>query len=199
MAPRRPEQFEAIREKSREKILAASLELFANKGYDATSIDNIAKKAGISKGLIYNYFESKKSILLAIFDDAMKMGEELLMGQMNIKDPVLRKKAIIELTFDMIKQRPDYVKFLTVMALQPGVMADTKDFTKNAYKKTEEWGKLITGKAKKEAVIDTLMIGAMMDGITLNFIIYGEQYPLDELKKEIIKLYCGPEKKKKKK
>jgi TetR/AcrR family transcriptional regulator len=52
--PRRPEQFEAIREKSREKIFSASLELFANKGYDATSIESIAKKAGISKGLIYN-------------------------------------------------------------------------------------------------------------------------------------------------
>src|ERR1700691_1391867 len=97
--PRRPEQFEEIREKSREKILSAALELFGNKGYDATSIDSIAKKAGISKGLIYNYFESKKSILLAIFGDAMKMGEDMIMGQMNIKDPLLRKKAIIELTF----------------------------------------------------------------------------------------------------
>jgi len=42
------------------------------------------------------------------------------------------------------------------------------------------------------------MIGAMMDGITLNFIIYGRQYPLDELKKQVITLFCGPEKKKKK-
>ena len=196
MAPRRPEQFEAIREKSREKILAASLELFANKGYDATSIDSIAKKAGISKGLIYNYFESKKSILLAIFGDAMKMGEDMIMGQMNVKDPVLRKKAIIEMTFDMIGERPEYMKLLTVMALQPGVMAETKEFTQNAYKKTEEWGKIITGKGNKEALIESLVIGALMDGITLNSIMYGEQYPLEELKKEIIKTFCKPKKKK---
>jgi AcrR family transcriptional regulator len=192
--PRRPEQFEAIREKSREKITSAALELFANKGYDATSIDNIAKKAGISKGLIYNYYESKKDILLAIFNDAMKMGEDMIMGQMGIKDPQLRKKAIIEMTFDLIEKKPEYVKLLTVMALQPGVMAETKEFTKNAYKKTEEWGKLITGKGKKEAVIESLMIGAMMDGVTLNFIMYGKQYPLQALKKEIIKVYCPPKK-----
>jgi AcrR family transcriptional regulator len=196
--PRRPEQFEQIREKSREKILSAALDLFANKGYDATSIDSIAKKAGISKGLIYNYFESKKSILLAIFNDAMKMGEEMVMGQINVKDPLQRKKAIIELTFDMINKRPEYMKLLTVMALQPGVMAETKEFTKNVYKKTEEWGKIITGKGKREAVIESLMIGAMMDGITLNFIMYGEQYPLEELKKEIIKVYCTPQPKSKK-
>ena len=196
MAPRRPEQFEELREKSREKILSAALELFANKGYEAASIDSIAKKAGISKGLIYNYFESKKSILLAIFGDAMKMGEEMVMGQMNVKDPVLRKKAIIEQTFEMINKRPEYMKLLTVMALQPGVMAETKEFTKNAYNKTEEWGKLITGKGNKEALIESLMLGAMMDGITLNFIMYGEQYPLEELKKEIIKVYCTQKKRK---
>jgi AcrR family transcriptional regulator len=190
MAPRRPEQFEAIREKSREKILAAALELFGNKGYDATSIESIAKKAGISKGLIYNYFESKKSILLAIFGDAMKMGEDMIAGQINVKNPLLRKKAIIEMTFDMISERPEYMKLLTVMALQPGVMAETKEFTKNAYKKSEEWGQIITGKGKKEALIESLMIGALMDGITLNFIMYGERYPLKELKKEIIKVYC---------
>jgi len=195
--PRRPEQFEELRERSREKILSAALELFANKGYDATSIDSIAKKAGISKGLIYNYFESKKSILLAIFSDAMKMGEDMIMEQATIKDPLLRKKAIIELTFDMISKRPEYVKLLTVMSLQPGVMAETKDFIKNAYKKTEEWGKVITGKGKKDGIIESLMIGAMMDGITLNFIMYGERYPMEELKKAIIKLYCTPKKRKK--
>src|SRR5580704_16819187 len=118
MAPRRPEQFEAIREKSREKILAASLELFANKGYDATSIDSIAKKAGISKGLVYNYFDSKKSILLAIFGDAMKIGEDIMEAQKKVKDTLQRKKTVIEMTFDMIKHQPEYVKLLTVMALQ---------------------------------------------------------------------------------
>ena len=198
MAPRRPEQFEVIREKSREKILAASLELFANKGYDATSIDSIAKKAGISKGLVYNYFESKKSILLAIFADAMKLGEDMVLSQMGVKDPVLRKKAIIEMTFDMIQQRPGYMKLLTVMSLQPGVMADTKEFTQNAYKKAGEWGGKITGKSKKEGLIETLMLGAMLDGITLNVILYGDLYPVEELKKAIIKVYCAPEKKKKK-
>lgn len=196
MPPRRPEQFEELRERSREKILAAALHLFAHKGYEATSIESIAKKARISKGLIYNYFRSKKEILIAIFDDAMKMGEDMVMGQMDIKDPLLRKKAIIEMTFDMINKRPEYMKLLTVMALQPGVMAETKEFTKNAYKKTEEWGKLITGKGNKEAQIESLMLGAMMDGITLNFVMYGEKYPMEELKQEIIKMYCTPKSRK---
>ena len=43
-----------------------ALEHFANEGYHATTINHIAKHAGISKGLMYNYFESKEALLKAI-------------------------------------------------------------------------------------------------------------------------------------
>jgi len=43
-----------------------ALYLFANKGYHATTITNIAKHAGISKGLMYIYFESKEDLLSGI-------------------------------------------------------------------------------------------------------------------------------------
>src|SRR5580698_8171807 len=97
--PRRPEQFKALREKSREKILSAALDLFANKGYDATSIDSIAKAAGISKGLIYNYYESKKAVLLAIFEDVMNEGEKIFTKQKKISDPYKRREAIVHEVF----------------------------------------------------------------------------------------------------
>jgi AcrR family transcriptional regulator len=195
--PRRPEQFEQLREKSREKILSAALELFANKGYDATSIDSIAKKAGISKGLIYNYFESKKSVLLAIFGDAMKIGEDIITEQRGVKDPNERIKLMVEMVFEMIYKQPEYLKLLTVMSLQPGVMAETKEFTSNAYKKSQEWATVITGKKERKGLIETLMMGALLDGVVLNFIMHGDNYPLEELKKEIIKVYCTPKKNKK--
>jgi len=56
MAPRTTKQFEAIRGKSREKIILAAIELFSAQTYHNTSVADISKKAGISKGLIYNYF-----------------------------------------------------------------------------------------------------------------------------------------------
>lgn len=43
-----------------------ALLLFANNGYHSTTINSIAKHAGISKGLLYNYFESKESLLAEI-------------------------------------------------------------------------------------------------------------------------------------
>lgn len=46
----------------RESILAASKELFARFGFKKTAVDDIAKKARVAKGTIYNYFRSKEEI-----------------------------------------------------------------------------------------------------------------------------------------
>ncbi|MBK6765659.1 MAG: TetR/AcrR family transcriptional regulator [bacterium] len=50
----------------REQILDAAAELFASKGFEKTSVDEIAKAAGLSKGAIYWYFPSKESILIGL-------------------------------------------------------------------------------------------------------------------------------------
>jgi len=63
MTPRTTEQYENIREEKKNLIMQAALEHFARNGYHVTTISHIAKDAGISKGLIYNYFESKEALL----------------------------------------------------------------------------------------------------------------------------------------
>ncbi|MEJ2103763.1 MAG: TetR/AcrR family transcriptional regulator, partial [Ignavibacteriaceae bacterium] len=81
MSPRTKDKFEEIRQKSREKIENIALELFALNGYHATSISKIAKSAGISKGLLYNYYESKEQLLNAVI---MKVYAEIMkIVQMN--------------------------------------------------------------------------------------------------------------------
>jgi AcrR family transcriptional regulator len=67
MSPRTKIQFEEIRESKRRKILDAAVECFATTGFHAVSISDLAKHAGISKGLMYNYFSSKDELLKAIF------------------------------------------------------------------------------------------------------------------------------------
>jgi len=66
MSPRTPKQFEAIREEKMALIMNSALEHFAKEGYHTTTINHIAKHAGISKGLMYNYFSSKEELLSAI-------------------------------------------------------------------------------------------------------------------------------------
>ena len=64
---------------TKERILLASLELFAQYGYDATSVSRIAEAVGLTKGALYRHFEDKAAILRAILarmeaDDAAFAG-----------------------------------------------------------------------------------------------------------------------------
>ncbi|MGJ0202859.1 TetR family transcriptional regulator [Leucobacter sp. gxy201] len=54
---------------SREVLADAACELFLEQGYDATSITEIARRAGVSRSSFFNYFESKPGILWFVFDE----------------------------------------------------------------------------------------------------------------------------------
>ena len=71
MSPRHPDQFKQIREEKKALILETALKLFAKNGYHSTSISKIANEAGISKGLLYNYFENKEDLLKHIFNNVI--------------------------------------------------------------------------------------------------------------------------------
>ncbi|MFE7130373.1 TetR/AcrR family transcriptional regulator [Streptomyces sp. NPDC057638] len=55
----------------RAELLAIGRKLFADTSYDALSMDDIARHAGVAKGLIYYYFESKRGYYLAIIEDSV--------------------------------------------------------------------------------------------------------------------------------
>ena len=73
MCPRTKEQFELIRENKKEQIILAAIECFGTQGYYSVTISQLAKYAGISKGLLYNYYASKDELLIAIHKKAFIM------------------------------------------------------------------------------------------------------------------------------
>lgn len=59
------------REEKAGQIVYHATAVFAKKGYNATTIDDIAERAGIGKGTIYEYFRSKQDLFFAVFDAYM--------------------------------------------------------------------------------------------------------------------------------
>ncbi len=55
-------------EETRSKIIEAAIKLFSTRGFNAASVDDICKEAGISKGAFYHHFESKQLLFLALLD-----------------------------------------------------------------------------------------------------------------------------------
>ena len=68
-----------LREKKKkeayEKILEAGKTIFATQGYDKTTMEQLAEKAGIGVGTIYNYFKTKADVFLSIMEADMDMND----------------------------------------------------------------------------------------------------------------------------
>jgi len=62
---------EQKKKKTKAAILQSAMQLFSRQGYENTSIDQMAKAAGIGKGTIYSYFQSKSEIFLAFCEEQL--------------------------------------------------------------------------------------------------------------------------------
>jgi len=60
---------ETKKKKTRQAIMASAIKLFSEKGFKNTSVDELAKAAGVGKSTIYGYFHTKNEIFLAFCED----------------------------------------------------------------------------------------------------------------------------------
>jgi AcrR family transcriptional regulator len=118
MSPRTPEQFEEMREERKTLIMDVALEHFAKEGYHKTTISHIARHAGMSKGLMYNYFTSKESLL---FEIIMRSVNEMYADFDRDKDGYLSEdefEFFIRRLFRMLKEKKTFWRLLFQLLMQ---------------------------------------------------------------------------------
>src|SRR2546425_9379073 len=59
-------------EATRARLLAIARKRFGTKGYAATSVEDLVRRAGVTKGAFYHHFDDKKSVFLAVLEDAQQ-------------------------------------------------------------------------------------------------------------------------------
>lgn len=99
--------------KTKRKIFETSMELFAKKGYEATSIEEITSVVGVAKGTLYYHFSTKEEIFYFLVEEGMK----LLKNSIDIKTSNLEKsidklKAIILIQIKVIKKYENFISIL---------------------------------------------------------------------------------------
>ena len=100
------------KEAKKDKIIEKSMELFREKGYHTTKVEEITKALGISKGNFYTYFGSKEEVLYEILN-IMKNEKIRMLGEINTD------KAPKEVLKDFIEDYKQYVfKYLKKVTLQ---------------------------------------------------------------------------------
>lgn len=102
------------KERRRQEILYAALELFVTKGYAATKITDIAKSANMSRGLMFHYFESKEKL----YEELIQMGLEgtTYPGEQKYEHAIDFFMNFTEELFAYMKEQPVVAKFFVLMA-----------------------------------------------------------------------------------
>lgn len=105
---------EKQKEKRREDILIAALDLFIRKGYSATKISDIAERVGMSVGLMFHYFKSKEKL----YEELIKYGISGPMKTMapTDKEPLQFFEDAAKQIFQFIKTEPDFAKMFVLMS-----------------------------------------------------------------------------------
>lgn len=190
MSPRTSEQNEEIRLERKTQIKQVALEIIARDGFLNSSISKIAKAAGISKGLMYNYFESKEALVVEMMMDGFSTFTDVFDTN---KDGVLSDEEFhffIDETFRILQQNPAYWSlYFTIMfnpqvssLIMPKFMEVIEPFmaTTIAY---------FESKGYDDPMVEARFLGATLDGLCLSYVISPADFPLDGILKKIHELY----------
>lgn len=104
-------------EKNREAILAAALICFSERGYGATSIQNVADRAGVAKSLLLYHFESKEVLWTSTLVAHVRPMVELFMRYAN-GDPTLTFRDLLRGRFEFMRTHPHLPRLLTWLSLE---------------------------------------------------------------------------------
>ena len=102
-------------ERTRAEILAAALQVFAEKGLASARVDDIAALTGITKPAIYYHFQSKEKLYAAVLEAAyggMRDMETSL--DLDMSDPAGAMRRLVEASFDYHAAHPEWVRLVSI-------------------------------------------------------------------------------------
>jgi len=92
---------------TRQRLLAAAATEFASEGYVGANVNHISQAAGLAKGTIYNYFPSKRGLMLALVDTIASAHTEAVLELVELEQaPAQRLECFFRAGFAFVEQHP---------------------------------------------------------------------------------------------
>ncbi|WML58320.1 TetR/AcrR family transcriptional regulator [Neobacillus sp. PS2-9] len=125
------------------RIINAAIKEFAQKGYSNASTNEIVKEAGISKGLLFHYFQNKKQLFLFLFDSSVELITDDFYKKIDLSetDFFQRIRQSILIKMELLAQYPDLFNFV-----EKAYMDDAADIQAEMQKKVRELNHINIGK-----------------------------------------------------
>ncbi|WP_419954919.1 TetR/AcrR family transcriptional regulator [Neobacillus niacini] len=144
-------KFLSLDSEKQDRIINAAIKEFAQKGYDSASTNEIVKDAGISKGLLFHYFQSKKQLFFFLFDYCYNLVADEFYKKVDLteRDFFKRIRQAVHIKMDLQTKYPEILTFI-----QEAFMQDSPDIKDEFDKKKQE--------------LNSVNAGIIYDGIDLS-------------------------------
>ncbi|MGW1688875.1 TetR/AcrR family transcriptional regulator [Streptomyces albidoflavus] len=146
--------------RTREQILDAARECFAERGYDATSVRRIAETAGVDQALVHHFYGTKEKLFLNALEIPLRMPEALAEAAAGDRVGLGSRIVLAHLrVWEDASARPAMMTTLRSAATHRSAAAVLRDYAKGSIR--EALGKVITGEdvELRIALIATTLIG----------------------------------------
>jgi|TARA_B100000315_G_C14321420_1_gene470954 AcrR family transcriptional regulator len=190
----------------REQLLDATFECIATQGYGNFSLQDVAERASVSKGIIHYYFRDKEELLLLVLDRLTQHLDDLVNRKADTdRTPQGRICAIFDGSFEVVQQKVDFFHVFFDFCGQATKKKDMQEITHTLYAKYRRRTQWVIEDGIAQGIfrqvdvakVSTILVGAVM-GICLQYILDKEAFSLSEVQKaceDIILSYLQPPKK----
>ena len=190
MSPRTADQNQEVRAATRAKLVNSALELFASRGYAASSVDAIADGAGVSAGLLYHHFASKAEVLNAIFEQSLADVQATFSAADREPDPLDRLPALLRSAVAIVPRHRHFWAVWYGLRMQRDVLKtlgpSVAQFTTAIVRTLEKYLDDINW---PDAAIEARLLFAQIDGLCQHYVLDPERYPLHRVIERLVERY----------
>ncbi len=186
MSPRSRSVNEELRRRSREKLLQAALELVSEQGYEATTLGDIADRAGSARGLVSYYFPGKRQLVQSAVHRLMHCTlQEALEREPRTEDGRELMARAIDAILGLARHHP-----VLMRQHMAGIM-QAEGFVRCAEQQrlAELLSDTVTQYGSREAAADYPVLRALLMGAVYAALVPGAPMPLPVLRAELFRRY----------
>jgi AcrR family transcriptional regulator len=180
---------EQRREATRDRLIETAGRLFAQRGFHAVTVREIAREARVALGLLYNYYDSKEDLLMGVFQQAASQirqtwGEGASNG--------LGVGELIHRTFRQVEAYYNFWRMIHALRLQmPEDHAITQEFFYLLEQMRERLSSALAQEGWQEPELRAWELLSLMDGMIGQYLLQPQVFPLRTLEERIIGVYAS--------
>jgi AcrR family transcriptional regulator len=183
-----------MRAESRQKILAAALQVFAEKGYHGATITEITQRAGVSRGLASYYFPNKHLLVDELLDAYLDgvaaiieipgTPDERLAGIIDgVFGGMMTNLPVQGVIIGLVVQPSTHPIFAEVEARKDERLALLEDSLRD----------LFAQRGAEDPAVEEITLRSILEGVLYKAVVYGPQYPVEQVRRRLYRMYDLPQ------